>query len=669
MSYFEVLELSQQDAYQVDANGVYWCNVPSTIIRPMESATGWQILLNAPSQDDTNVYIDPAEQAPTIAFSYYDVDYDKTDKVVYDKGGDWPDATYSYYAGYNNVSYAQVTNIVIKINGFWKPSDEDGNPEWDIPGGSFIPSAPWVQDGYGNIDPKISFYATFSYIDEFGQIGYLTCTNYPNTQKIGNLYGMMSGSETTVASGVTLEDGWLAMIPCNSDRTARGTFPTIKEGSMQLVKVEGGWAGAFMNDGGKRTYPSNDEGDQSAGSAIAGSHPQEFERYDLTNGEITNRYKLSQFGLVQVQTTGSSSENQLDVKVAHLGLEVGATYSKSNLAKAMTKQLTDALELQAPVEGENQKFAPNNPLITRTDDALNTDMFFRLVDFSGSQPDDYEVEFNNDNSYFYYDSTAGQTLPYVVGAQVVDIEYDQTTDAFSIPYFHTPMQQVGSPNNQLIAVYHTGDPASNNLRYHPIATATGCIIHDMQPRSFWQDLLGLANKAIVPLQVDVNGVRYYRLDDMTPRVTRGYMGLDAFPIGATEFRKQPVPPADNPVYLDVTGVSKGIDGENKNPIQSGGGYLVKLHFNASQVGAFKRPRTMDFQVASIVSNYNENNGIITGYAESSIPFTNYSDRDIIINRIGVEILSLDTRQPDPELGTGNRVFLKIGKNIQSDERA
>jgi len=666
MSYSTYIELSQMDAYRVDTAGVYRIRPKKVMVEEGDQIVFEKMLASTPQQDPDNITISPDETAPSITFSYYDVNYDTTDKSLYDKSADWTTQDFEYYGAYNQTNIVQVTNIILKINGYWKPTDEDGNEGWDQAGGSYIIPAPWVQAGYGSIDPTISFYATFSYIDSNGDLQYLTCTNSTNVKKYGTLYGMMSGAEVTVSSGVTVEDGQIVMIPCNNDRTKRGTFPTIKQGTMKLVKVEGGWAGAFISQGGGTSYPSNERGGEAGGASIAGSNPQELQRYDTAGGKPTNPYKLSQFGIEVVQFSGGTGSVQLDVQNASFTLEAG-TYTKQSLAVTLTQLLSNAQGLKPAVAGLNQVLQPNNPFIVRTDDSTNANMFFRKIDFD-NEAEGYTIDFDNTNSYFYYDTGTGTPTPYIVGAQQFALEWTGATQAFQMSYMHTPLQQVGSPNDQLVGIYHTGSVATNDLRYYQVTSATGIVIHDMQPRSLWQDQLGLADRLIVPLKKDSNGIRYYNRSDMINKITYGFLGLDGFPTKGTVFRKQPVPPTDNPTYLDVTGNSRAIIGETPSPEVAGGAYQVRLTGLTRQLGTYSNANEDRNDIVAVVSNYNENQGIVTGYSSDGVSYTHYGE-PYIISDVGVEILAFDTKLPVDGLGNENSVIMKIIKPLQNAQNS
>ena len=662
MSYPIYIELSQSDAYRVDEPGIYRNKPKKITIEEGDQVTFEKLIADTPQQNPDEITISTDETAPSITFSYYDVNYDATDKSVYDKSGAWATTDYDYYAAYNEVDIVKINSIYLKINGYWKPTDQDGNEGWDQPGGSYIIPAPWVSNGYGDIDPIVSFYATFSYIDSSGNLQYLVCTNSTNVKKYGSLYGMMSGAEVSASSGQTVQDGWLVMIPCNSSRTAQGTFPSIKDGTLKLVKVEGGWAGAFdSND--STSYPSTEQGSSSSGAAIAGTNPEQRQRYDASGKQPSNPYKLSQFGIQAVETSGGASNVQLDVQTATFKLEAG-NYSPQSLAVTLTQILSNAQGIKAATAGINQVLQPVNPLLVRTDDSRNTNMFFRKVDFD-NEAEGYTIDFNNGNSYFYYDTGTGNPMPYVIGAQQFSIEWGNAGDVFQLSYAHTPMQQVGSPNEQDVAIYHTGSVATNDLRYHEVTSATGIVIHDMQPRSLWQDQMGLADRLVVPLKTDSNGVRYYDRSDMIDKITYGFLGLDGFPTKGTIFRKQPIPPTDNPTYFDVTGNSRAIIGTSRQAEVAGGAYQVRLSGLLRQLGDYSDSSEKRSDIVAVVSNYNENQGIVTGYASDGLSYTHVGP-PYLVSDVGVRILALDTKEPVPGLGNNNTVIMKVIKPIKTN---
>ena len=95
-----ILELNQNRADRVEANGDYHC----TLAKPVTINEGDTVNIRMASIDsqksDSQTIIIQEDEPIKITFSYYDVDYDKENKRVQDDSGDWPDPTFDYYMGY-----------------------------------------------------------------------------------------------------------------------------------------------------------------------------------------------------------------------------------------------------------------------------------------------------------------------------------------------------------------------------------------------------------------------------------------------------------------------------------------------------------------------------------------------------------------------------------------
>ena len=669
MSESVIIELNQSTADKVEQNGIYHVTLAQPItVNPGDQLYVRMASINSPQQDANTIVI-PDNQSITATFSYYDVDYDKDDKKVYDKSVAWPDATFDYFAGYNITTLDQVDNIVLSINGFYKPDSG-----FNHPGGSYVVSAPPVPSPLGQIDPTIAFYARFSYVDNSGNLGFILCSNYPTIKSYpiskpeknapSVQYGMLSGAEVTAASSINVGDGQLLMVPLSADGKSLASYPKIVQGSLKLIGLQGGWPGGSksFSQSTKWTFPSIEDG--SEGATIAGTKPPGTNPYDIDDktGKPNFPFTIAQFSIARLDVTSGPGARRLDVRTVSAALDSGR-YDTTSLSVKLTQLMNNSQGIQPPLQpAVNQLYVPNNPLLTRIDDSRNADMVFRRIDIS-SGTTVTDVSFTNDNTYVYEDAL-NQPPPYILGAQQFSLEFGNAGEAFQLSYAHTPFQQTGHSNEQKAGIFYTGTFATNDLRYYAVTAATGIVFHDLEPKSLWRDQLALDAKLTVPLLYDDNGLAYYERDQFLQKITYGFLGLDGFPIPATgvgaNWRKQQIPPTDNPTFLDITGASRAIIGDTPIRNIDGGVYYVEILNVFRNRGGFVDNYENRRQISAVVSTQYQNNEIVTGYADSGIPII-HQGSPYVLTEAFVRILGGASKTPVDSLGSQNTIFLQLDR--------
>jgi hypothetical protein len=671
----QVVELSQLAAVNVDQNGIYTCVVSPPVPINDGDQIACRVIINAP-QIDPDVIVIPQDTPVSATFSYYDIDYQITDKKVLDKSALWQaggNPTFDYYAAYNTkITNASINYIILNIEGYYIPPGGFGNG-----GGSFIiptgaaPGGDWFQGGKDS--SIIGFLATFSYIDANGQLKTFKGTSYPNVFQYPtnnprpgeslSYYGMLSGATITANSGITVTNGQIPIIPTSDDGLTIVSYPTdVTLGTVTLVGIAGGWGGAHQSANTPDVYTWPESPSADTGAIVAGSHPEISSTYDVDSktGKILEPYLMTQFSVAEVNYTGGANTRQLDVQTLNTVVR-GEALPKGAFANTFTQQLSDPQGIKSALAANiNQIYIPNNPALTSVSDPINQDMVFRRIDFDQSQTGT-PIVFDNTNTYVYADAGTNDPPPYILGAQQLGISYNEN---FSV-VAHTPMQLITEPNEQQVAIYQTGTGvALDPYRFFKVAAATGIVFHDLQPASLWRDQLGLADKMTVPLLTDSNGVAYYEQSQFLQKITEGQLGLDGFPIagtgGSANWRKQEVPLTTNPTYLNVTGNFREIVGDAVSSDVAGGLYYVEVIGDFGGSDGFIDSAGQRPFMASVVSTQYVNNDIVTGDVDQSLVYTHRGVTGYL-SKVNVRITEGPLKTPITGLGPQNVVEMFIIK--------
>ena len=590
----------------------------------------------------------------TAIYSYYEVDYSLTDKANFAKNGIWAGdgqghPTFDYYAAYNEVGTEEILAITGTILGYYPPTQ--GN--YSLTGGSFIVGT----FGTGaNVDPPMQFIATFSYLDQNSELQYIkfsastvAVVANPDPQWRATAYG-------TVDPGTqSLNPGQFYLY--NLDGSSITQSVIFKTGSFKLAAISGHWGGRYIENGPDFVPsfgPTGSFAPQNGGQGTG--YDTEFVMLAQQFAFNITANPLVKTGLV------------LDLQTTSAVLKAGR-YDPGSLAVELT-QLFSSADGLVNYNGQNL-FQPLNPILTRTDGPLNSSMVFRRVDISAGTSD---ISFNNSNTYSYNDwAGTEEAIPYFIGASTFSIEYGQAGPVFQLSYAHTPLSNPSRPGEQDIGIFHYVDNA-NKLQFQIVKAAGGIAIHGLEPGSFWSQSIGLRDKLIVPLSKDSNGVHYYEKQALLNSITEGFQGVGTFMLPATanpdgsypDPRKvTPIPPAGNPVYIDVTGQSRAIIGELPSENVSEGFFLVEVLNFFRRTGGYLDDQENRINIAAICSTQYLNSNTVTAFADSGIPYV-HRGAPYIISEAFVRILDPVTKQPSLGLGPNTTIFLQVDRMLQTD---
>lgn len=631
MSSSFVIELNQNNA-SWSRPGEFECTLAQPItINEGDSLAFRQASLDSNITDQDTILL-VRDEVLTATFSYYEVNYNGTDKLsVGDNGGQVVEADYDYYAAYNDITTVTVTGIDLEIVGYTPgdPNPSSGDP---IPG-SYI-----VGEGSvgSTVDPFVNFNASFTYVDPSGNVQSVKFTG--------------SNTEFIVDQG---EDFYYTDSP-NGTLVLKVTPFTMRSGTLQFASVTGNWAGAKLS-------PSNKVTTFNYGSMVPrnGYNEAEYDVYypyemgDFTLGAVTYALSTASTGFV------------LDVRTVNVTLPAGR-YDPQSLAVQITQLFSSAAGIKPSTSGD-QIYAPVNPFLIRTDDPQNSNMFFNRVPLTRVQGG---IIFQDGDTYEYRTAGSAVIPAYYIGATEFSLEYDVGGgQVFQLSYCHMPMTDPARPGEQDIALYSLGAPGGT-LSFKAVTSASGIVFHDLQPASFWQDKLGLREKLIVPLMSDINGLQYYTRPSLLRSITFGFQGLSSFLLPPTEtgtntypdFRKMsPLKPVADPLYLNVTGQSRAIIGDTITVNTTGGYFLIECLNAFRSTGGYIDTTENRRYISAVVSTQMDNNNVITGYSDSDTAGYVHRGASYLISSVVIRILDPLSKLPVLTLGPNNCIWLQVQK--------
>lgn len=595
----------------------------------------------------------------TAVFSYYDVDYSRTDKAGYSKTAQWigdgcGNQTFDYFASYNEVGISEISgsSLTGQILGYTPPREAAGDPaNYALPGGSFIVGSYGTGSG---TDPRINFGVTFSYIDTSNNLQYLqlSASTIAVVDPVPDWKYTAYG--TVDPSTVNEQPGFFAL------KMPDGTDPPssifCKTGSFKLASIRGYWPGRYLANGPTYTPafgPAGSAAPPNGGNGAA--YDTEFPYLD------------SQFRFIFTETTIVQSGLVLDLQTANAVLKAGR-YDPAALAVQLTQLFSSSNGLV--ISNNKALFQPVNPILTRTDGPLNESMVFRRVNIPAGTAN---VTFDDTNTYAYWDwAGAHEPIPYFIGASTFALEYGQAGPVYQVSYAHTPLSNPSRPGEQDLGIFHYTD-GTGNLQYNVVKAAGGIAIHDLQPVSFWQNVIGLRDKLIIPLLTDNSGVQFYDKQALLNSITEGFHGLGSFLLPAEEIstnvyndprKVAPIPPLANPVYVDVTGQSRAIIGESPVENVQEGFYLIEVLNFFRRTGGYIDAQENRINISAIASTQYLNANAITAFADSGIPYQHLGEPYLISDAF-VRILDPITKQPALGLGENTCIMLQIDRMRQT----
>lgn len=377
--------------------------------------------------------------------------------------------------------------------------------------------------------------------------------------------------------------------------------------------------------------------------------PQELEGFGLYNYSGLNTW--TQLSSNTTNVPDPLGQKQIFTSTQGITIPEGR-YDRTTLAQVITQLFTEVGLTPLQQAGGNSVFGANTNLQLRMDADGNENLLFRKVPDS----DEETIVCDGTNSYQY--PTATTTT---LGARIFAMDYGSIGNAYRITNMH---QSLNSGQKLEEGQEQTGlfvDTTSGRTIYHELLNSTGLVIHDLLPRDFWEDTLGLYDQVIVPLRTDTNGVQFFTVDDMQDKTTSETAQIQSFSVNNQ--RGTPAPTADT--YFNTTEVpTKSIIGNQPRISENAGTYyLVEITgLNIPQSNLIDSTENMA-NISAIVSKQYDQNDIITAFADSAIP---YVHRGIPVRLASARVRVLDpiTKDVVTTLGDQNSVFLQVSSVVE-----
>ena len=348
-------------------------------------------------------------------------------------------------------------------------------------------------------------------------------------------------------------------------------------------------------------------------------------------------------------------------------------YDRESITAALTKAFSI---VHIGSEGDqfsgSPEFKPSTNLQFRPEDSPYGGVRFRKMDQirPNDSAVDGQIEFTSTNSYNYkFAITDGNTNANpIIGARKFAFDYGEDGNVFRWIDGHQAIcDPAEAKKNPPLPSEAIGFFQSSDNLYYQVNAATGIIISDMEPKTFWQDIMGLYNNIIEPLQfgtdVDNKTMSYVPYDCLRFKVPTESSPLNGFSVSNTrtqlpETGTSATPTPTAPLFVDTAGIpTNAVDGET--PLVIGAGfYLVEiLSLNLAQSNLIDNNENRGNISAIVSTQYNANDSI-TGFADSGIPYIHRGSPAIIASA-NVRILDPDTKQVPLNLGNRNTVFLQL----------
>jgi hypothetical protein len=325
-------------------------------------------------------------------------------------------------------------------------------------------------------------------------------------------------------------------------------------------------------------------------------------------------------------------------------------YDRESIAAAITEGFSQVFLGTAADRFEPSiHFEPLTNLQFNTQTSAYGSIRFREMDQFASSGG--IVDFDASNSYTYDRSgggTVGGSNPVnmLIGARKFSMTYGKNGNIFQ---WDNGFTSVANPETLLAATPLDSETIgyyqlAGSEKYCQVNAASGIIINDMEPKQFWNDMLGLYNNCVVPLQsgVDSNSepINYVSSNALIGNVPKGSSQLQSFTPLNSRFplsTNAGVPTNAKPLYTDIASVPPNpVLGES--PVVIGAGYyLVEIKsLNLAQSNFIDNQENRGNISAIVSTQYNQNDSI-TGFADSGIPYV-HRGTPALISSANVRIL-------------------------------
>lgn len=383
-------------------------------------------------------------------------------------------------------------------------------------------------------------------------------------------------------------------------------------------------------------------------SITAGFH--ELTGYGLYNQSGTKNFIETGSSDTPIAVTGAK---QLLTSTAGMTIPAGR-YDRQTLAQVITQGFTEVGLTNQQQPGGAAVFGANTTLQLRMDATEAQLVLFRKI----PENDESTLTFDTTNSYQY--ATNATTT---IGARIFAMEYGNIGNAYQISNLHQSLNSgLDNEEGQEQSVIFAEDVAGKNTFYQ-LLSSTGCVIHDLSPKDFWQTTLALYDNVVVPLQKDDDGVEYYTRSDMINKITTETAQIQSFSVNNQRGTAPPTPAAPNQIlatYFNTTqNPTKSLIGDTPTISENAGTYyMIEITgLNVPQSNLITNDQNLA-NISAIVSKQYDSDDIVTAFADSAIPYV-HRGIPVKISSARVRILDPLTKEVVTTLGDQNSVFLQL----------
>jgi hypothetical protein len=262
-----------------------------------------------------------------------------------------------------------------------------------------------------------------------------------------------------------------------------------------------------------------------------------------------------------------------------------------------------------------------------------------------------QVPFNGESRWYFDPQDDRKT--YMMGASQIQLEYNYNNNGlFQWTYLHTPFY-FGTPPEEGVQYYFMGYSFNNIFGYEN--TQSGIFFTNLEPTSFWEDLLGFNLGSILvkdsptfnldaPLRCGVNITgNLIAYDALFAKGTRTLQYAD------DDGKYQSVQAASSQTTPIVASKTQGVTTSSFFLVELGG--LADINM-VNDTNLFRT-------ICAIGSKEYNAQGVISLYPDGSSFYTNTSPQPVIISSMRVRILDSLTKQPTNILGDRNSIFLEL----------
>lgn len=251
-------------------------------------------------------------------------------------------------------------------------------------------------------------------------------------------------------------------------------------------------------------------------------------------------------------------------------------------------------------------------------------------------------------------------LTSMMGASQFQLEFNYNNNSlFQWSYLHTPfyINNAGEEPQEAVDYYFGGFPFNNVFSY--VNSLSGIFFTDLQPRSFFSDILGFdLTKLIVTDDPATRILSAPLLEGVN--ITGNLVSNDALYNKSDAPFQYPATSTDAPIVNNVQTATTQVTpivATKTQGITTSSFYLIEIGGLAdiNMVSDTKLFRT----IAALGSKEYSNAGVISIYPDGTSFFTNNNPEPVIISSFRVRILDSISKQPSTNLGGRNSIFLEL----------